>query len=532
MTVLIVDDQTIVVSGILFGVDWNKLKVNRTLKAYNAYEAKKILKEYQVDIMLCDIEMPAENGLSLYAWTKEQNMDLECIFLTAHADFMYAKEAIRLGSFEYILQPARYEEVENVILRAMEKIRVKRKKTEYSSYGKTLYEKKDVLLEGFLKEVFLGTGQDVETSCQTLETLGVRLKTGKLGYACLVHIQRWSMAIDSWESQLLRYTMNNIVSELFSYYGQKILLLQMDRENYVFAVYTEEINEMEEEAVYRQLSQLIEVYDKYFLCRIACYFTGCQEVGELSVCIKSLIKQREDNVALLSRVFVPDKAGRITENEEMKQNLCAGLEELLLNGAAESLQKEAFLILDRIYAEEGLGGDFLRRFYHEFMQLIYTVSDRLGIKPSHIFENQEVLKRSLTAYTSVEEMKWLVWYVAAFFNEALTSDEKQKNQIDTMLQYIRSNLDKDIRRGDIANLVFLNQNYVSRLFKNEMGVSLKEYIILEKMKLAQALLKSTNMSISMIASKVGYTNFSHFSQTYKKIMGAAPMDDRLRGDTK
>lgn len=532
MTVLIVDDQTIVVSGILFGIDWNKLKVDRTLKAYNAYEAKKILTEYQVDIMLCDIEMPAENGLSLYAWTKEQNMDLECIFLTAHADFMYAKEAIRLGSFEYILQPARYEEVENAILRAMEKIRAKRKKTEYSSYGKVLYEKKDVLLEGLLKEVFLGKGQDVEASCQTLETLGVRLKTSKLGYVCLVHIQRWSMAIDSWESQLLRYTMNNVVSELFSYYGQKVLLLQVDRENYVFTVYTEEVLEMEEEAVFRQLNQLVEVYDKHFQCRIACYYKICHDVSQLPVCIEGLIKQREDNVAAFSKVFVPEKAEKAAEKEEAAQNLCAGLEELLLNGAAESLQKEAFQILDRMYAEEGLGADFLRRFYHEFMQLVYTVSDRLGIKPGQIFESQEVLKRSLTAYTSVEEMKWLISYVAAFFNETLTSDEKQKNQIDTILQYIRSNLDKDIRRSDIADQVFLNQNYVSRLFKNEMGISLKEYIILEKMKLAQILLKSTNMSISMIASKVGYSNFSHFSQTYKKIMGVTPVDDRLREDGK
>lgn len=531
MTVLIVDDQTVVVSGILFGIDWDRLRVDRTLKAYNAFEAKKILKEYQVDILLCDIEMPAENGLSLYAWTKEQNMDLECIFLTAHADFMYAKEAIRLGSFEYILQPARYEEVENAILRAMEKLRVKRKKTEYSSYGKVLYEKKDVLLEGLLKEVFTGNGKDVETSCQTLETLGVRLKTGKLEYACLVHIQRWSMAIDSWESQLLRYTMNNVISELFSFYGQKILLFQADRENYVFAVYTEEFHEMDEEAVYRQLSQLIEVYDKYFLCRIACYYTACREVEKLPACVEDLIKQREDNVALLSRVFWGDKTGSITEKEDIDQNLCIGLEELLLNGAAESLQKEAFSILDRMYEEEGLGADFLRRFYHEFMQLVYSVSERLGIKSSRVFESQEVLRRSLTAYTSVEEMKWLVRYVAAFFNEAMSSDEKQKNQIDTILQYIRSNLDKDIRRGDIANLVFLNQNYVSRLFKNEMGVSLKEYIILEKMKAAQILLKSTNMPISMIASKVGYTNFSHFSQTYKKIVGSAPVDDRLRGHT-
>ena len=67
MNVLIVDDQINVVSGVMFGVHWDHLWIEQVYKAYNAYEAKQILQEKQVDIMLCDIEMPVENGLSLLA---------------------------------------------------------------------------------------------------------------------------------------------------------------------------------------------------------------------------------------------------------------------------------------------------------------------------------------------------------------------------------------------------------------------------------------------------------------------------------
>ena len=51
----------------------------------------------------------------LLRWCRNNNYLFECIFLTSHADFFYAKEAIQLGSFDYILQPARYEDVENAI---------------------------------------------------------------------------------------------------------------------------------------------------------------------------------------------------------------------------------------------------------------------------------------------------------------------------------------------------------------------------------------------------------------------------------
>ena len=104
MTVLVIDDQIHVVEGILSEVSWENLGVDKVWKAYNAVEAKGILLLNKVDIMLCDIEMPGENGLSLLKWTQDQGMEVECIFLTAHADFVYARIAMQLGSFDYILQ--------------------------------------------------------------------------------------------------------------------------------------------------------------------------------------------------------------------------------------------------------------------------------------------------------------------------------------------------------------------------------------------------------------------------------------------
>jgi two-component system response regulator YesN len=112
MVVLVVDDQINIVNGICVGVDWNRIGVTKVLKAYNTFEAKEILKSHIVDIMLSDIEMPVESGLDLFRWVQQKQMKTECIFLTAHADFSYAKEAIKLGGFDYILQPAKYEDIE------------------------------------------------------------------------------------------------------------------------------------------------------------------------------------------------------------------------------------------------------------------------------------------------------------------------------------------------------------------------------------------------------------------------------------
>ena len=75
----------------------------------------------------------------------------------------------------------------------------------------------------------------------------------------------------------------------------------------------------------------------------------------------------------------------------------------------------------------------------------------------------------------------------------------------------------------------MNADYLSRVFKNETGTSLKEHIIRRKMDAARMLLTTTELPVSVIASKLGYDNFSYFSQVYRRVMGASPTDERKKG---
>ena len=62
MTVLLVDDQIRILSGLISGLDWDALEVSSIRTATNAAQAKIILQEEHVDILLCDIEMPGETA--------------------------------------------------------------------------------------------------------------------------------------------------------------------------------------------------------------------------------------------------------------------------------------------------------------------------------------------------------------------------------------------------------------------------------------------------------------------------------------
>lgn len=121
MNLLIVDDQPSIVASLLTGISWRDYGFDNVFSATSVLSAKEILLKEKVEILLTDIEMPVENGISLLSWVRERDLHLECIFLTSHPDFFFAKQAISLSAADYVLQPARNED----IIRAVEKARDK-----------------------------------------------------------------------------------------------------------------------------------------------------------------------------------------------------------------------------------------------------------------------------------------------------------------------------------------------------------------------------------------------------------------------
>lgn len=142
MNLLIVDDEWISVQGLLMGVHWNDCGITKVFEAYSALEAKKVLEENEIQIILCDIEMPGESGVELVRWIRNHYDKVECLFLTCHADFKYAKEAIRLGCGEYLVKPAPFSEVEEAIKKMADKVQKEEINNQLINCGKHFIEEK------------------------------------------------------------------------------------------------------------------------------------------------------------------------------------------------------------------------------------------------------------------------------------------------------------------------------------------------------------------------------------------------------
>ena len=136
MKLMLVNDEVLTAQTMMDKMNWQEYGIDEVLLAFNAAQAKTILVQVPVDIILCDIEMPGENGIELIRWVCDSAIDSECIFLTCHANFEYAQEAIRLGCSDYILMPARYEAIGKTVQRVAERRLEQHDLTRLQQYGR------------------------------------------------------------------------------------------------------------------------------------------------------------------------------------------------------------------------------------------------------------------------------------------------------------------------------------------------------------------------------------------------------------
>lgn len=172
MNLMIVDDQPNVISALLQRIPWQGLGISNVYTATSALAAKEILKGKSIDILITDIEMPQENGLSLIRWARATGKDIECILLTSHANFFYAQMAISLDVSNYVIQPATNEDIIQAIERAKLKLLEKRTTIEKLQASEFLSSVQNTVIRQFFEKLPPHPQNDPEVIKQ-LEGLGV-----------------------------------------------------------------------------------------------------------------------------------------------------------------------------------------------------------------------------------------------------------------------------------------------------------------------------------------------------------------------
>lgn len=115
---------------------------------------------------------------------------------------------------------------------------------------------------------------------------------------------------------------------------------------------------------------------------------------------------------------------------------------------------------------------------------------------------------------------------AEWENSIKNKSPKIKELMQSAIQYVHNNYERELSITDIAKYVFLSPSYFTRAFKEDTGLSPMQYLLNIRIKRACELLKETDLKVGDIAHSVGFSNQQRFNDIFKKQIKMAPMQYR------
>ncbi|MGE5676696.1 MAG: helix-turn-helix transcriptional regulator [Pseudomonadota bacterium] len=151
-----------------------------------------------------------------------------------------------------------------------------------------------------------------------------------------------------------------------------------------------------------------------------------------------------------------------------------------------------------------------------------------GVTPEAAFTLSDSLILAIEDMHSLSELIYYEYTAAEQFIKIVQdlSKSKYSNIIQQAVSFIYKNLTNKLTLRLIADAIYVHPNYLSTLFKREVGMSIPDYIMKTRVDESRYYIRYTNTRISEIAAFYQFCNQSYFIQTFRKFTGSTPNEYR------
>lgn len=515
ISILMVDDDKLLVDKLEETVNWSKIGIDMVFTANNIRQAQKLLEEYPIEILLCDIDMPQGNGLELLEWIRYKKLNIECAFLSSYANFAYAQMALKLSSREYLLKPISNADLEAALLRIVEIVKEKQQKTKTQEKTEQKDQKlwEDLLIQWVQEDYWV---EQAKKAYKDPEEKFCLILLRVLEIPSKEHYKK--------EISLENFVITNVTTEFFETRGRSVeAIVHVSDLEWIVILRNMKRNAEDEEK--------LEEWRKCLASAVPARF--CTYMGA-PVRLDGIPKSR-DKLEKVEKYAVPDETGILYEDRwsfvEREYQAPSWKTCLAEMERSESLQHVRESMQEHVTQRQVAGGlrkDFTQRFIQELVQMIFGYLKDSGIAFGQIFNSEEFEIKRREAVLSVTGTRDFLNYLFDVLEGQKKSETHSDNVVDQLKTYIEQNLSEDLSRSVLAGTVFLSEDYVSKIFMKATGMSLPNYIAERRIERAKEYLRTSSLPISKIAMEVGYGNFSYFSKTFRELVGCTPNEYRSR----
>lgn len=530
MKILIVDDESHVVDAVTLLVPWEELGISKVLIAFSVQQANELLDMERPEIAIVDVVIGDALGTEILAHINERKLPTKVIVISGYDDYEYIRNMFVLGGIDYLLKPIEQEPLILAVRKAISQAETsagdrekKEERTALSDYQRSLY--RSLLLAASHDVIYAQICRDnpkarEASSCQVL-------------YADCFFLPVWS------EDYLLK--LNKLLDRL----RQRLERADRGTLFHMSAALTDIVI-----LLYGDFSSSLEWIIKNV--------RGFNYENKPSLCFgcSELLSFPEGAAAALAQARNAANFAGKEENCEMipydpsmsksKKHVEMKWENRLFSSliAGEEKEIEAALLqwFSHEYSEgmETAGGVLksrgeMRTAWEHFQFLFEKWNRYFADKYADYGIVSPPRMRQLEA--SIRKGEKFEQAMLSVFQDGLKricAEKKRqlnpKSRMREIADYLELNYESRFQQAECARLFHLNKDYMSRKFKEELGIGMVEYVNRIRIEKAKELLCSTDKSIQEISDSTGFMDQKFFSKQFKRETSLSPTEYRQKKD--
>lgn len=555
---LIVDDEEIIVNS-LFEIFSNLKSLNLDVyKAYSGEEAIDWMNRTRIDIVLTDIRMPEIDGLQLLEIIHKSWPQCRVIFLTGYNEFEYVYKAIQHSGVSYILKTEDHEKVIGAVENAIKEIQKGIKIEDLIHKAK---EQMNMAVDLFQKDYFvqlLRGDTSLSISKAQFEQLSISMHAERKVVLLLGHADNIPSDITYWDKLQYLYSIRMIINQNLSPYISCVIVMD---ENHRFIIFIQP----------KELFIQNQTDDTYYYEKTVSFIKGTLEVIQ-SACRESLNLSISFALGADACSWTEVSHKYYSLNQLLNYKIGTGIEMILIDNEIKNssflsgrennevvaefdtdnqplemmLRKRSFDYFEQ-YLESGQNDKYFEALteFTEPLKSIKSKNSNLAIEAYYkvalsllTYINRWKLTDKIAFHIAQNKLmridKHDSWAEAVQYLFDISNiifklqSEEQKKRADNTIEYIQrfveDHLSEDLSLVRLAEQVYLNPSYLSRIYKQLTGTNLSEFIDNARVNKAKELLLEDNIKIHEVAKMVGYETAASFTRFFKKICGCSPQE--------
>ncbi len=502
--ILVVDDESRHRKGIVEMIR----SMNPDYSLYEAGDgmaAMQMIHTHNIDIMITDIQMPNMDGLQLIGSLNQYAKDVKVVILTAYGYFDYAKKALKLGAFDYLLKPVEQREIAEI----MQKLEISIKRKRKLDFALPVYT--NYLLNKWLKG---------ETSPAELEEIHNLLPSGASGVLLLSETS--GAFADEEAAHLKDWIQQHLASSLS--------FPLTERKNTIATIWWMDENPHAAHGL-PLLEDVLTRIEKHARIEWASGASGV--CSNLSLQVHDAFQQAEKALEYQfytkesTWVFYPDLSGQMTDTIAESSKEEALLHESILKMDLEKSRLVIGELMEHLTADKYPPPERLKEHLkHILVDQIKKINEHLSDEKCN--ELKEDIGIMMENARHLEDLKRKIDEFAENTIQFLNYRKNSKNIliIEKCREYIDSHYMEDISLEKLARLFYFSPSYFSSFFKNYTGTNVSDFILQVRLQKAKQLLIQTDTRVYDIAAQIGYRDAGYFIRLFKRELGATPEEFR------